>query len=123
MLETDFFHWVKTSKRLIVPNLVPQRIPRFRLEPPRHLVALGWSKEFSVKHLNRSTFPNVRKVTLLNAKQTVYDENEFPLWEKPTKKVCEEFWKPNEHLVQWKKGEWVNEEWIAQQYYELFKMN
>lgn len=62
-----FMHWICNTDMLIIPALENKKIPPSTFSLAKTLVTLDWNASFTQKNLNKSAFPNVNSVLMLNS--------------------------------------------------------
>lgn len=108
-----FMHWICRADTLIIPALENKKIPASTFNNAKSLVTIDWSKTFAQKNLNKSVFPNVKTVVMLDSKKikNYKYENGFKMitgLESGFIKDDRIYW--NENLI--------NREWLESQYNE-----
>ena len=107
-----FINWICKTEMLIIPKLENNRIPPSTFSLANSLITLDWSTSFTQKNLNKTAFPNVKTVLMLNSKRLKHiNHSDFKI----TKGFEEGFLQGDQ--IFWNKT-MVNKEWLECQYHE-----
>ena len=108
-----FINWICKSEVLIIPKLENNRIPPSTFSLSKKLVTLDWNASFTQKNLNKTVFPNVKTVLMLNSSKLKHAQKHSDF--KILRGFEEEFL--HDGLIHWNKT-LVNKEWLESQYNE-----
>lgn len=106
-------HWICNTDTLIIPALENKKLPASTFSLAKSLITVDWTKSFTKKNLNKSVFPNVSTVLMLNSNKNKYAHKDEDF------KVLTGF---EEYFIQDERIFWnntlVNKEWLKSQYNE-----
>ncbi len=112
-LNPTFMHWICNTDTLIIPALENKKLPASTFSLAKSLITVDWTKSFTKKNLNKSVFPNVSTVLMLNSNKNKYAHKDEDF------KVLTGF---EEYFIQDERIFWnntlVNKEWLKSQYNE-----
>lgn len=108
-----FMYWICKSDTLIIPALENKKIPACTFSRSKSLVTLDWNASFTQKNLNKSAFPNVTSVLMLNSSKLkhVQPHSDFKIISGFEERFIED------GRIYWNKT-LVNKEWLESQYNE-----
>ena len=107
-----FMHWICNTDMLIIPALENKKLPASTFSLAKSLVTLDWNYSFTKKNLNKTVFPNVKTVLMLDSSRLKnIPHSDFKI----TRGFEEGFIRDG--LVYWNKT-LVNKEWLESQYNE-----
>jgi hypothetical protein len=108
-----FMHWICNTDMLIIPALENKKLPASTFSLAKSLVTLDWNYSFTKKNLNKTVFPNVKTVLMLNSNKINYAHQDHDF------KILTGF---EEYFIQDGRIFWnntlVNKEWLESQYNE-----
>ncbi len=107
-----FMHWICRTDTLIIPALENKKLPPSTFSLAKILITLDWNISFTQKNLNKTVFPNVTSVLMLDSSRLKHiDHPDF----KVTRGFEEGFLRDGR--IFWNKT-MVNKEWLESQYNE-----
>lgn len=107
-----FVNWLWHTNTLVIPSLENKKMPLSAFSSAKTLITIDWKESFIKKNLNKTVFPNVKTVLMLDSKRLTHVPNsDFKItrgFEEGFIRGNQIFW--NETLV--------NKEWLESQYNE-----
>ena len=106
-------NWLYRTDTLIIPVLENNKIPNSTFSVARNLITIDWNKSFVRKNLNKSVFPNIHTVLMLdsNKNKNRPQHSEFKILTGFEEEIIKD------DCILWNKT-YVNKEWLESQYHE-----
>ena len=106
-------NWICKTDTLIIPALENKKIPPSSFSFAKRLITVDWNKSFTEKNLNKTVFPNVHVVLILNSNKIINTPKNPPF------KLITGYEEGiiTEDCIRWN-NVMVNTEWLESQYHE-----
>jgi len=112
-LSDIFMNWICKSDVLIIPSLENKKLPPSTFPVTKKLITIDWGKSFTKKNLNKTVFPILDTVLMLdsNNNKKHIKNIDFTIIRGYEEKII------YKDLIYWN-NVYVNKEWLESQYHE-----